>query len=524
VLALLGCHPAPPEPERFEAGRLGALRLFPPYDSPSSLVFLFSDAGGWSSAFSAAARELAVSGALVAGVDLPTYLARLAASDDGCHYLLSEIEDTSHTLQRRFPSDRYLSPILAGVGSGGTLSYAALAQAPWATVAGAVAVDAAPSLATRVPLCSGAESSPAPGGGFRYAPYEWLPGFWQDVRAGAPGAAPARPATAQELDLLVATLRPLLAQEPAAVLGDLPLVEIPAETHGEQMAVVYSGDGGWRDIDKTLGEILAEHGTPVVGVDSLRYFWHEKTPDEMARDLAEIIDHYRELWSTPRVLLIGYSFGADVLPFAVNRLPPAQRAAVVQVTLLGVEPNAPFEIHVSGWLGAEQPEDAPEVLPELLRIPAAQVQCVYGEEEEDTLCRAPELAGAEIIRTGGGHHFDEDYPALAQRILDGADRRAHRRPAPPTATSRQPVLGSPASPGAGTKQASGSTGFSIKPSPCSWSASVAQRSRVIDPRGRPASRVSISGRCASAASRKLSASISGFLRPISALAADGSSR
>jgi type IV secretory pathway VirJ component len=355
--------------------------------------------------------------------------------------VVSELEDLSKRLQRDLHAEGYRSPVLAGVGQGGTLAYAALAQSPAATIGGAVAVSPAPALATRVALCEGAPASAASGGGFRYGPpREPLHGLllvaadartpdlegWRAVVEADPSARlvdlEGPDAGAQLLAALRAALRDLeSAREQPAVPG-LPLVEIPADEPGPLLAIIYSGDGGWRDLDKTIGEMLAAHGTPVVGVDSLRYFWHEKTPEEMAADLAEIIDHYRALWSTPQVLLIGYSFGADVLPFAVNRLPAAERAAVVQVTLLGVEPHAPFEISVADWLG-EQPEDAPAVLPELLKIPAREVQCVYGEEEEDTLCRAPELAGVELIRTSGGHHFGEDYSALAQRILDGAARR-----------------------------------------------------------------------------------------------------
>ena len=51
------------------------------------------------------------------------------------------------------------------------------------------------------------------------------------------------------------------------------------------------------------------------------------------------------------------------------------------------------------------------------------VQCVYGADEDDTACRS--LQGkAEVIRTSGGHHFDGNYDALAQRILDGLRQRA----------------------------------------------------------------------------------------------------
>ena len=62
------------------------------------------------------------------------------------------------------------------------------------------------------------------------------------------------------------------------------------------MAVVYSGDGGWRDIDKDIASRLQAKGIPVVGVDSLRYFWSEKTPEQIAADLGLIMAHYREAW------------------------------------------------------------------------------------------------------------------------------------------------------------------------------------------------------------------------------------
>jgi len=164
---------------------------------------------------------------------------------------------------------------------------------------------------------------------------------------------------------------------------------------------------------------------PVVGVDCLRYFWNKREPDQVAADLARIFAAARAAWGTPDVLLIGYSFGADVLPFAVNRLPADERAHIALLSLLGLEANAPFEIEVTGWLG-QTDEDAPLVMPELQKFDLSRLQCVYGEEEEDSLCPAPELARAEILRVPGGHHFDEGYEKLADAILAGAKRRMHR--------------------------------------------------------------------------------------------------
>jgi type IV secretory pathway VirJ component len=412
---------APPSeapPERVEAERLGTVSLFRPAEPGRGFVFLFSDLSGFDDDLAQAARALAAEGAAVVGVDLPAYLKGLAASDDGCHYVVAELEALSQRLQRELGFEGYRTPLLAGAGAGGTLAYAALAQSPAATVAGAICLDPAPVLGTRVPLCPGAPSQPGESGGFRYGAITEFPGTLRILRP-VPGQ------TRTPGQQLVAALTPLIAQAPAgsraASLAALPLVEVPAQKTGELFAVIYSGDGGWRDLDKTIAEILAGRGVPVVGVDSLRYFWRAKTPDQVARDLAAILEVYRERWGARKVLLIGYSFGAGILPFAVNRLPEPERASVVQLSLLGLEPTAAFEFHVSGWLGGAG--KGPPVLPELLRIDPSLVQCVYGEQEESTLCRAPELAGAERIHTQGGHHFDGDYPALARKILAGAERR-----------------------------------------------------------------------------------------------------
>ncbi len=410
--------------------------LFTPDRTPDALVFVFSDLQGWDASYAGAARRLAATGMVVVGVDLPQYLRNLAASNDGCHYVVAEIEDMSERLQRDFRFAGYQSPILAGIGPGGTLAYAALAQSPAATIAGAVSVDPTAVLRTRVPLCAGAPARAADGG-FVYGAQPKLNGWWR-ISAAAPLASALAAAVDQSsaavadirgapLERLLMLVRSALPPPTAATLPraleQLPLTELPALHPGAAMAVIYSGDGGWRDIDKQIGEVLARKDMPVVGVDSLRYFWRAKTPADIAADLSQIIHHYGVTWRTESVVLIGYSFGAGILPFALNGLPADDRARVVQVSLLGLESRADFQVKLSGWFGAEPSAAAPAVLPEILRQPLGLFQCFYGEKEEDSLCRAPQLAGAEIIRTSGGHHFGGDYTALAEKILDGADRR-----------------------------------------------------------------------------------------------------
>ena len=437
--ALLCLLAAPAAAERrLDAGDLGMLPVVVPQGEIRGVVFLFSDMAGWTADLDHATERLGELGAVVLEVDLPAYLERLRHNGDGdCHYLISSVEAASKEVQRQLGLERYRSPMLAGTGMGATLAYAALAQAPAATITGAASDRLPERLDTRLPLCAGAPATPV-GDGFSYGPERDLPGWWRvaatpQEQAAAEGFANgialaevvAVPPDATLGERLATLLANPLGQDDAATasIAGLPLVELPAAGPGELLAVFYSGDGGWRDLDKQIGEILAAHGIATIGVDSLRYFWSRKTPQQVADDLAAILQHYRTAWDRPQVIALGYSFGAGILPFAVNRLPPAERLAVQQISLLALEAMAPFEFHVASWLGAAD-EDALPVLPEIAKLDPARVQCFYGAEETDTACRAPEFDRTERIETAGGHHFDGDYAALAAKIMAGARVRS----------------------------------------------------------------------------------------------------
>ncbi|MBX6320697.1 MAG: virulence factor family protein, partial [Rhodospirillaceae bacterium] len=363
-----------------------------------------------------------------------------------CHYLVSDLEEYSHRIQRALSVAEYRLPIVAGVGAGATMAYAALAQAPAATLSGAASLDMSPALTTPLKLCEGAPATTAEGGGFAYGPAASLPGWWRlgftaamppalkDLAARVPQAETvALPPGTGTADGLTALVVPKLGAPPAAAGGataDLPLAPLaapPGTARTPLMAIIISGDGGWRDLDKTIGQWLAGHGVPTVGFDSLLFFWRKKTPEAVARALERVVDDYGARWHARKVALVGYSFGADVLPAAYNRLRADVKARVVQISLLGFSLHAAFQIEVTGWLGFQPGAGAPSTVAEAKQIDPALIQCFYGEEEDDTACLDPALARAELVRTKGGHHFDGDYPGLARKILEGAERRGGLR-------------------------------------------------------------------------------------------------
>ncbi|RKT27117.1 type IV secretory pathway VirJ component [Paraburkholderia sp. RAU2J] len=386
-------------------GRYGDVTVTQPEGPLRGFVVLYSQAAGWSAADQQSADALAKAGALTVGVDTARYAANLNAKKETCHQLVGDAEALSHQLERQSQSSHYFAPIVAGTGQGATLAMHVLEQAPSNTIAGAVSVDAGRTLDARFNPCP-----PDP-----TVIRDKVPGFVEKASTG--NADRAR---------LVALLTPHLQAVSTSDddVSDLPLIELPAAHPNGLMAIVISGDGGWRDLDKTIAQALQKDGVSVIGWDSLRYFWSEKPPAQTSRDLARVMQTYGARWNAQHIALVGYSFGADVMPFAYNRLPQAQRAKVSLIALLGFAPDADFQIRVGGWLGMPASDKALKVRPELTKVPPAIVQCFYGADEEDTLCPALDKTGVEVIRTSGDHHFGGNYNALERHILDAFKKQS----------------------------------------------------------------------------------------------------
>jgi len=197
----------------------------------------------------------------------------------------------------------------------------------------------------------------------------------------------------------------------------LPLIEVPA-THGnsDTLVVFVSGDGGWAKIDKQISANLAANGMPVVGLNSLQYFWTKHTPESAAHDLRDIIESSLASHQKSRVVLVGYSRGADVLPAMIARMPAETQSKIRLIALLAPSPHVEFEFHVVDWM--HDSKRGMLVKPELEKV-KAKTLCVWGEDDRDSLCSGLSLPNVQVVTLRGSHHFEGDYLQLANIIREG---------------------------------------------------------------------------------------------------------
>jgi type IV secretory pathway VirJ component len=406
------------------------------------------------------APALAGMDSLVAGIDITHYLKQTATTDSSCVYSAGDLQRLSQYLEVKFGYDHYVQPVIVGYSSGATLAYAALAQGPASTFAGAISMGFCPDLLSPKPFCNGSglthSEDPKHTGTYIYGKAQSTPAPWTAFQGEADEVCDAKATKAFVDGMANASIVTLpkvghgfsveanwlpqfkdafrhIAYRSTATdavnpkpdsLSDLPLVEIGApQPKGKPLAIIVTGDGGWASIDRDIGGAMNKSGVNVVGLNSLQYFWSEKTPEQSARDLDRILRWYENAWQPSSIMVIGYSLGADVLPFMVNNLPSDQQSRIGTVAMLGAGHEATLAVHVTDWLFSGTHDGALPIKPEADKIAAANRLCFYGEEEAaDSLCPTLDSSKFTIVKTKGGHHFDGDYNFLADTILKTASR------------------------------------------------------------------------------------------------------
>ncbi len=207
------------------------------------------------------------------------------------------------------------------------------------------------------------------------------------------------------------------AASDSADVNGLPLVELAVRDSGRAFVLFLTGDGGWADIDKKIGERLAERGLPVVGFNLRDYLKQQRTPDELSRDVARVMRTYVRKWNRDRIVIVGFSRGANLAPFALVRLPDHLRSDVSLLAMIGLNRAANFKWHFQDLFRDIKRSDDLPTIPEIEKLSSLRTICVYGSDEKESGCRDTPASVHRVERVGG-HHLDGDYRTIADLIAD----------------------------------------------------------------------------------------------------------
>lgn len=200
--------------------------------------------------------------------------------------------------------------------------------------------------------------------------------------------------------------------------GGLPLIIYNSinPVHSRRLVVMLSGDGGWQEFNDKLAIHFSRKSFNTIGFNSRSYFWKQRTPEETTSDIVSVILKYNKKWKADRIILCGYSFGADVTPFIYNRLPNNIKRKVVAIQLLSPFLSTDFYVHIGDILGTGGDDRDFKVIDEIKKINNIPVYCFYGKDEKPKSLEDFKQQNFSLTILAGDHHYENAFMQIINSL------------------------------------------------------------------------------------------------------------
>lgn len=201
-----------------------------------------------------------------------------------------------------------------------------------------------------------------------------------------------------------------------------PVNYYPARGPAKPVAVVnFSGDMGLRFLlGASTSRGLTAKGYQVVGLASPVLFRQHRTAAQVDAIIANGIRAALARTGAQRIVVMGQSYGADVVQTGLAHLPADLRPKVAAVILILPGDTVYFRADPTGqaYRGRSESNAAATVN----TLTWAPLTCIQGIEENDSLCPLVRIPDARVIKMPGGHNINHDEDALLGHVLAAIDR------------------------------------------------------------------------------------------------------
>jgi type IV secretory pathway VirJ component len=199
-------------------------------------------------------------------------------------------------------------------------------------------------------------------------------------------------------------------------LMDLPLLLFENDTSKvDYFVILFPGDGGWVDFIDVWAKTFQEKGISVVGFNTIPYFIDEKKPEQIATDLQRVIMNFSHALHKKKVMIGGYSYGAEILPFAYNQMDTSYKSIITKLLLCAPSTTAAFKVSPNYNY---DPLLCTLILPDVLKIEPEKI-FFFCDNSNFSLCNALPLENKyRIIKLQAGHMFIGKGKDVANIIAD----------------------------------------------------------------------------------------------------------
>ena len=196
-----------------------------------------------------------------------------------------------------------------------------------------------------------------------------------------------------------------------------PAIGVQASGPPPIVVVNFSGDMGLRFLlGASTSRGLTEHGIPVVGITTPALFAQHRTRLELDTIVADGVRTALARTGAKRIVVMGQSYGADIVQTGLVNLPKDMRARVAAIVLILPGDTVFYRADPSGLLYDHGTPDSMGATTGN-RLTWAPVTCIYGLEETDSLCPLLTTANARKVGMPGGHNIHHDADGLLAHVL-----------------------------------------------------------------------------------------------------------
>jgi type IV secretory pathway VirJ component len=431
----------------------GKVFIYKSVNLPDNVVIMISGDGGWKSGVIGFARKFSEMNSLVIGVDIRRYFKELRLRSGDCYSVAADFVELSTAIEKKYNFSDYKPPVIMGYSSGATLVYGILAQARPGTFMGGISLGFCPEIDLPKMLCQTnglTESVEVKGKSYILRPDASLGNPWivlhgkldkvcsyseavdfvgktrdaelitlPEVGHGFSKWSDFMPQWEDAFKRLIGKFNESQSSEDNTdQLKGIPFVITDSKSGNlnAAIALLISGDGGWYSFEQSIADDLAKLGVPTIGLDSKKYFWNRKTPEKTTGDMALALNYYSKVWRKDQYILIGYSLGAEIVPFIVNRLPAEIKQNLLSTVLLSPDTRTDFEIHISNMLGIGNSHNEFNVIDEITKMPSINKLIIFGDSETT---KVPDLlagTGVKISKIPGDHHYKFNHSLIVETM------------------------------------------------------------------------------------------------------------
>lgn len=206
-----------------------------------------------------------------------------------------------------------------------------------------------------------------------------------------------------------------------ALFDVVPATGAARPPHQRTVALYLSGDMGFHaGLGPGIAERLARRGIDVVTENSLHFFRTRRTPEQTGAMIAQGLRRALTIDSGARLLLLGQSFGADMIAPSLPYVPESLRKRIAFVGLIVPGATRQWRASPSEIFSFGEPyENAVMAARRLSWVP---LLCIHGAREAESLCPSLRQPNATLVELPGGHELHHDPDAASTVLLHAIDR------------------------------------------------------------------------------------------------------